>query len=90
MGARDGEEYDKLAEEVEKQMQAINIALEATDFGALQELAFSRLGFCSPDLRRRAWLTLLGLSDKEAQDASWHELLAAVEHDNNQAKDTVV
>lgn len=61
-------------------------ALEARDYCAMQELAFSRRGFCSAELRRAVWLFLLGLSPEQALDARWRRELAHIERSGYEAR----
>jgi len=70
----------------QSQVRAIYEALEEHDFAALEELAYSPLGFCSAELRRTVWLFLLGLSPEEANDTGWRRDLASVEHSEKDAR----
>lgn len=71
-------------------MRAIYSALEEVDFGALEELAFSRFGFCSAEIRRAVWLTVLGLSHDDARDESWRLLLQSLRSEGKEAKEARV
>lgn len=59
----------------QQQVRAVYDALEAEDYERLRDLAFSRLGFCSSELRRAVWLCLLGVSQDKAKDTSWRRAL---------------
>ncbi|CAE8716769.1 unnamed protein product [Polarella glacialis] len=65
----------------QEQVRAVQAALAARDFAALQELAFSRFGFCSCELRRAVWQFLLGVNPEKGIDSSWRKLLADVDQD---------
>mmetsp|Transcript_89424 Transcript_89424/g.277890 ORF Transcript_89424/g.277890 Transcript_89424/m.277890 type:complete len:398 (+) Transcript_89424:174-1367(+) len=70
----------------QQQLRAIYAALEARDHAALRELAFSRFGFCSSEVRRAVWPFLLGLSPEQAVDGSWRRLLPDVDHEAKESR----
>jgi len=70
----------------QQQVRAVYAALKSRDFGALEELAFSRGGFYSSELRRGVWMCLLGLAPQQAVDPSWKRVLAEVDHQAKEAR----
>lgn len=56
-----------------KHLKAVQQALADEDLQALRELAFQSSGFGSLELRRRAWLMLLGLSPEQAGRSGWRK-----------------
>lgn len=80
----------KFSLEEQGQARAIHSALAESDFAALEQLAFSRFGFCSAEIRRAVWLKLLGLSHDGARDEGWRQLLQSLRSEGREAKEARV
>lgn len=70
----------------QQQVRAVQAALKEQDLAALQDLAYSPLGFCSQELRRTVWLFLLGLSLDGPMDGSWRRHLPGLQVDSKEAR----
>ncbi len=71
--------HDRPGERAE-QCDAVRRALDGNDVDTLRALALQPGGFETPELRRRAWLCLLGQPDS---DSTVHEVLFQRAKGNN-------